>query len=126
MELYVLCKSKEKGKYFGLENSSHLKASFWGLVGLDPGNLIFRELKFLETYFLELTVLIEMKISANPLFFPNKRVNEQLEGQMLGSLWYIPLRLWLISLFCSLKSSIQLKIKNTWLILFSHISNMKT
>ena len=32
-----------------------LKASFWELLGLIPGNLIFCELKFFETYFLELT-----------------------------------------------------------------------
>ena len=32
-----------------------LKASFWGLLGLIPENLVFLELKFFETNFLELT-----------------------------------------------------------------------
>ena len=35
-------------------NITHvLKASFWGLLGLTPGNLVFWELKFFKTYFLE-------------------------------------------------------------------------
>ena len=34
---------------------SGTEASFWGLLGLIPGNLIFRDLKFVENYFLELT-----------------------------------------------------------------------
>ena len=32
-----------------------LKASFWGLLGLIPENLVYLEIKFFETYFLELT-----------------------------------------------------------------------
>ena len=36
-------------------------------------------------------------------------------GLVLGSPWQVPLRLRLISIFCSLKSYLVLKIKNTWL-----------
>ena len=35
-----------------------MKASFWKLLGPIPGNLIFRELKFVMTYFL-ITILRE-------------------------------------------------------------------
>ena len=38
-----------RGKNQGFFSLS-LKASFWGLLGLIPGNLIFPELKFFRTY----------------------------------------------------------------------------
>ena len=45
----------------------------------------------------------------------------QLGGLVSGYPWEVPLRLKLVSLFYSLKVSIKLKIKNTWLILLSRI-----
>ena len=45
---YVVAVDEKSKK--GKAVSVYLKASFWGLLGLIPNNLIFREMKFFETY----------------------------------------------------------------------------